>query len=324
MKIATIIYQFFFHKLLIQINWNFRQNCLLKICWTLKMYRLEFIFAIVLSIFSAVASVFMIFYSAFYQYIVDSTRLCHIIQFEIFIIPQVAIKIQVLPSPKSETADGLHWDVIFIWIIINLIESSTFTSIPQVDTQSLYYTDQSETNPTLLRYDYRENRFYSARIKNRTFTSFIIPIKCKKNKFAVGIGRSIEIIQWDGYSAEAEVIRTVINVEPSDFYKFNVFDDAKADPCGRFFGGTLRGTARCDNDPKVANASLYSYTKKQGLIQWRSDVYISNGLTWNKKKKKFYYNDSCKLNIKEYDWDPKTGAICKLICFLIFKIRGNF
>lgn len=115
-----------------------------------------------------------------------------------------------------------------------------------------------------MRYDHRENRVYSARIKNRTFTTFIIPIKCKKNQFAVGIGRSIEIIQWDGYSAEAEVIRTVINIEPSDFYKFNVFDDAKADPYGRFFGGTVRGTALCKNDPKVANGSLYSYTKKQG------------------------------------------------------------
>lgn len=140
-------------------------------------------------------------------------------------------------------------------------------------------------------------------------------MKCKKNQFAVGIGRSIEIIQWDGYSAGAEVIRTVINVEPSDFYKFNAFDDAKADPCGRFFGGTLRGKALCTDDPNVANASLYSYTKTQGLIQWRSDVYISNGLTWNKKKKKFYYNDSCKFNIKENDWDPKTGAICRLIVF---------
>lgn len=163
-----------------------------------------------------------------------------------------------------------------------------------------------------MRYDYRENRVYAARIRNRTeFTSFIIPIKCKKNQFAVGLGRNIEIIHWDGCSQEAEVIRTVINVEPDSFYSTNSLNDAKADPHGRFYGGTERSLF-CKDDPKVANASFYLYTKRDGLVRFRSDVYSSNGLTWNKKKRKFYYVDSCKFDIKEYDWNPKTGAICKL------------
>lgn len=165
--------------------------------------------------------------------------------------------------------------------------------------------------PTLRRYDYRENRVYLARIRNRTeFTSFIIPIKCAENQFAVGLGRIIEIIYWNGYSEEADVIRTVVNVEPGDFYRTNVFDDAKADPCGRFFGGTLRQQL-CNIDPQVANASLYMYTTRRGLIQLKSNVLVSNGLTWNKRKRKFYYNDSYSFVIKEFDWDPKTGNICE-------------
>lgn len=179
-----------------------------------------------------------------------------------------------------------------------------------METQSLYYNSASENDPALMRYDYRKHYVYTAKIKNRNHTSVVIPIRGKKNQFAVAIGRNIEIIYWDGYSKEAEVIRTVINIEPGDFYSTNVFNDAKADPCGRFFGGTLR-MSLCKDDPKIANASFVSYTKKRGLIRWRSDVYISNGLTWNKKKRKFYYIDSCEQNIKEYDWNPKNGAICK-------------
>lgn len=180
-------------------------------------------------------------------------------------------------------------------------------------TQSLYYNDFSTTKPTLLRYDYRENRVYSARIRNRTeFTSFIIPIECKKNQFAVGLGRNIEIIYWDGRSDEADVIRTVVNVEPNDFFKTNSLNDAKADPYGRFYGGTERSLF-CKDDPSVANGTFFMYTKRNGVVTLRNDVYSSNGLTWDKKKRKFYYVDSCKFDIKEYDWDPKTGAICKHI-----------
>lgn len=202
----------------------------------------------------------------------------------------------LLPSPKTVISDGPHWDV---------------------NTQSLYYADLAANGSenTLLRYDYKENRVYTASIINRNkFASFLIPLKCKKNQFAVGIGRSIEIIKWDGCSPFAKVIRTIVNVEVDSRYDTNVFNDGKADPCGRFFGGTER-TAFCRNDSQLANASFYRFTSEDGLRQLKSDVYSSNGLTWNTKKKKFYYIDSCKFDIKEYDYDKKTGEICKYFAF---------
>lgn len=204
---------------------------------------------------------------------------------------QFSYKVHRLPSPKSDLADGGHWDVA---------------------TQSLYYVDLSETKPTLNRYDYHLNRVFSARIRNRTaFSSFIIPLKCKKNQFAVGVGRNIEVINWDGVSDEATVLRTVINVEPDEFYSTNSLNDAKADPTGRLYAGTERALF-CKDDPTVANASLYSFSKRTGLVQYVTNVYSSNGLVWNKNKRLFYYVDSCKFYIREYEWDPKTGAICKL------------
>lgn len=168
-------------------------------------------------------------------------------------------------------------------------------------TRNLYYADLGGIQPTLVRYDYRKNRAYSTSIRNRTaFASFIIPIKCKKNQFAVGVGRNIEIIHWNGYSSEAEVFRTVINVESGDFYSTNSLNDGKADPWGRLFAGTERALF-CNDDSSVANGTFFMYTKRDVLIQYRNDVYSSNGLTWNKRKKKFYY-----------DWDPSTGLIRKL------------
>lgn len=188
-------------------------------------------------------------------------------------------------------ADALHWDS---------------------ETQSLYYADLGGVQPTLIRYDYHNNRSYSARIRNRTaFASFIIPIRCKQNQFAVGVDRNIEIIEWDGRSPEADVVRTVINVEPGDYFNTNVLNDGKADPFGRLYAGTLRSML-CTDDSNVANATFFMYTKRDGLVCLRSDVYVSNGLTWNTRQRKFYYIDSCTFDIKEYDWNPWNGQICKL------------
>lgn len=132
----------------------------------------------------------------------------------------------------------------------------------------------------------------------------------RKNQFAVGIERSIEICDWDGVSDVATINRTIINVEPSDFYSTNSFNDGKADPNGRLWAGTERSLF-CQDNETHANASLYSYSKYEGLRRYRTDVCSSNGLIWNEKKHLFYYIDSCKFDIKEYDWDPTTGEIRK-------------
>lgn len=43
----------------------------------------------------------------------------------------------------------------------------------------------------------------------------------------------------------------------------------------------------------------------------KREIGVSNGLTWNEKTNKFYYIDSCDLDVKEFDYDPKTGSICE-------------
>lgn len=64
---------------------------------------------------------------------------------------------------------------------------------------------------------------------------------------------------------------------------------------------------------------FYRYTKNEKFVVLRDNVGISNGLTWNEKTNKFYYIDSCDLDVKEFDYDPKTGNICEYT-----KLKFNF
>lgn len=84
--------------------------------------------------------------------------------------------------------------------------------------------------------------------------------------------------------------------------------DGRADPCGRFFGGTMRNEI-C-SDSSAPSASFYRYIGGIGLTQLFSNVKVSNGIVWNTKTCKMYYADSCRQAIFEFDWDRKTGDIC--------------
>lgn len=56
---------------------------------------------------------------------------------------------------------------------------------------------------------------------------------------------------------------------------------------------------------------FYSYEKGGKITKYFSDVSISNGLAWNEEGKKFYYIDSLAGTLDEFDYDIKTGIICK-------------
>lgn len=68
--------------------------------------------------------------------------------------------------------------------------------------------------------------------------AFIIPVHGTTDEFTIGTGRRITLIRWDGTSAKAAVIKTVGEVEFD--LPDNRFNDAKTDPQGRFYGGTMR------------------------------------------------------------------------------------
>lgn len=139
---------------------------------------------------------------------------------------------------------------------------------------------------------------------------FIIPVQGSPNEFAIGIGRRVGIISWDGKSPKARLVRIALEVEKSERYKTNRFNDAKADPTGRFYGGTMR-LEECGDIFDAAEGSFYRYAKDEELAVLRTNIGVSNGLTWNTEKKKFYYIDTCTSDVKEFDYDATTGNICR-------------
>lgn len=61
---------------------------------------------------------------------------------------------------------------------------------------------------------------------------------------------------------------------------------------------------------EVAAGTFYRYIKGEGLKDLLHKIHISNGLAWNENESKFYFIDSIKLDVKEFDYDVKTGDIC--------------
>lgn len=124
----------------------------------------------------------------------------------------MTLKVEVVPSPKSELGEGPHWDE---------------------KTQSLYYVDIYGKEGSILRYDYKENKVYSAKIDGEEVVSFIIPVANTIGQYAVGIRKRLGVVEWDGVSPKAKLGPIAFEVNEDDNNRFN---DAKADPMGRFYG----------------------------------------------------------------------------------------
>lgn len=115
----------------------------------------------------------------------------------------MSFEVEVVPSPKSDLGEGPHWDE---------------------KTQSLYYNDIYGKDASILRYDFKENKVYSAKIDGEPVVSFIIPVANAIDQFAVGIGRRVGIVNWDGVSPKAKLGPIAFEIdEPST----NRFNDAK-------------------------------------------------------------------------------------------------
>lgn len=163
-------------------------------------------------------------------------------------------KVEVVESsPISVLGEGPHWDI---------------------DRQSLYYIDIYGDKQSVSRFDYKENKTYNAVIPAHPVISFIIPVDSTNDQFIVGAGKKIVLIKWDGRSGQATVIKNVGEVEPN--LEENRFNDAKCDPSGTFFGGTMR--IEIDNDIfEKRLGTFYRYTKKEQFVPLKPEIGCSNG-----------------------------------------------
>uniref|UniRef100_A0A182F1R5 Regucalcin n=1 Tax=Anopheles albimanus TaxID=7167 RepID=A0A182F1R5_ANOAL len=205
-------------------------------------------------------------------------------------------QVETIP-PFTELGEGPHWDIA---------------------RQSLYYVSLS--NGRIYRWDYIEQKVYAATIDGVDEASFIIPVKGQRECFVVGDFNRVVVIRWDGVSGKSVVVREVVATDPQ--LDHNRLNDGKVDPWGRLYFGTLLKEER-GNPFEKATGVLYRYcARTKQLVEQDRDIYISNGLAWNRQTNKFYFADSGANEIKQYDIDLDGNLINGQLWY-DFKVKGK-
>lgn len=202
-----------------------------------------------------------------------------------------------LPSPLTKLGEGPVWDV---------------------DTQSLYYVDINA--PGVLRYDYTENRTYSATLDGAKSISFIVLVAGQPGEFVIGENNRVSLISWDGRSEQAKHVRVLADLgESQSHVRFN---DGKVDPSGRLYAGTMQLETLGDLFAQK-EGQLFRYTNGTMVVQ-KKNISISNGLTWDEpfNPLRMYYIDSAALDVKAFDVD-ENGDLQNETVFFDLRINGS-
>ena len=189
-------------------------------------------------------------------------------------------------AQRCELGEGPHWDAA---------------------RQSLYYVDI--VAPAILRYDFKNGEIYRATIKDENSPiGFFIPVENTTDEFVVGANRRVLLIRWDGKSGQASVLKSLAEIDKE--YFGNRINDGKVDSNGVLFFGSMGDEAKFDLF-EIRVGSFYRFTNETGADLLKKHVGISNGLTWDVKRKKFYYIDSVAKDVKEFDYDTEKSQICE-------------
>lgn len=160
---------------------------------------------------------------------------------------------------------------------------------------------------SLINIDYKTKQTIKATIDGVHKPTFLIPLKTNPNQFLVSNHLTAAVVEWSGKEPAAKVVREAFSIQADAKSNWNI---ALASPNCNFFGGTFRGSV-CANSSEP-NAEFFIYSKESGVE--KVDVpglKASAGIVWNKEGTKFYHTAGCSRTIREFNYDSKTGKICK-------------
>jgi sugar lactone lactonase YvrE len=95
-------------------------------------------------------------------------------------------------------------------------------------------------------------------------------------------------------------------------WPFVRFNDARVDPRGSLWMGSMRNNVRPDGSPGEAGGTdgiLYRLDPGGIVTEWKRDIGIANTLVWSPRKDRFYFADTLKNTIWRYHYDASTGRI---------------
>lgn len=129
-------------------------------------------------------------------------------------------------------------------------------------------------------------------------------VPCRSGKIILGMKNGIATLELDD-AASPGLAAAQLNwvAQPEPHLPHNRFNDGKCDPSGRLLAGTM------DMNEKDASGALYSLLPGEGLRVLKTDVRISNGLTWSADYQTLYYIDTPTRKIMAYDYDLASGGI---------------
>lgn len=81
----------------------------------------------------------------------------------------------------------------------------------------------------------------------------------------------------------------------------NRFNDAKCDPAGRLWAGTM------DDEEVEASGRLYRFDDLHHVTRFRDGIALSNGLGWSPDAKTMYFVETVKGIVWAYDYDLDSG-----------------
>ena len=117
-------------------------------------------------------------------------------------------------------------------------------------------------------------------------------------KFLLAMENGIHI-----YDPEHDQLEQII--DPEKDLPNNRFNDAKCDPSGRFWAGTM------SMQGEQKQGSLYRLDPDKSLTKVLSDVSISNGLAWSPDEKYMHYIDTPTGKVVTFHYEAKTGSLSK-------------
>ncbi|HLW89854.1 MAG TPA: SMP-30/gluconolactonase/LRE family protein [Roseiarcus sp.] len=108
-------------------------------------------------------------------------------------------------------------------------------------------------------------------------------------------------------------------------WPFVRFNDARADPRGSLWVGSMRNNVNADGSEGKAGGTdgiLCRIDPDASAKIFRRDIGIANTLAWSPDQRRFYFGDTLANVVWAYDYDAKTGAISNERPFLAGFSRG--
>ncbi|KAJ8305663.1 hypothetical protein KUTeg_016208 [Tegillarca granosa] len=129
---------------------------------------------------------------------------------------------------------------------------------------------------------------------------FVVP--CSKDGFIIGL--ETRLCHYDMGTKKTTFL---YEVDKGTRHRFN---DAKCDPKGRLWAGTIGFVHTIKVPLSVEDTGhLYSLETNGSLRKHLDDINISNGMAWTRDTKTMYYIDTIPRKVYAFDFDIEAGKI---------------